>query len=475
MQGRLLILDAVSTNRIVLNAMLEPACYDIAQGESLIGAMQAIRQSRPDLVLTSWSLPDGTALDLRESMDKLDPDREIPVIAIARAGDSADRQRALRAGLADLLVHPLDETMLQARLRSILRARPSAAAYDFSESPMSAEHASSGFAEQADSFTRNDRIAVMAADPLLAQSWCKKLGAQLNQPIVAYALGQRHAILGASRPPDAIIVALEGTRPDPALRLLADLRAGSATRHTAVIAVPIKDDAESAAHALDLGADDVMTGPFEAGELALRIQAQLRRKHLSDRLRSTVRDGLRAALIDPMTGLYNRRYAIPHLAHTVRRSAKSGKSFAVIMADLDHFKRINDGHGHLAGDAVLVEAAARLRDTLDRQDVIARIGGEEFLIVLRDVDAAKAHKIADRLRKAINARPFQLSPSGLEERITMSVGVAICPPASERDGYGFPDDPDEPQITALLREADQALYESKHAGRNKVTMVSAAA
>lgn len=475
MQGRLLILDAVPTNRIVLNAMLEPACYDIAQGESILSAMKVMRKSRPDLVLTAWSMPDGTAIDLREAMDKIDPDREIPIIAISRPGDTADRQSALRAGLADILVHPLDETMLQARLRSILRSRLNAAAYDFSDSPMTAEHAAPGFAEPVETFARNDRIAVVAHDPVLAQKWCAELGAQLNQPVAAYALGQRHAILGAPRPPDALIVALDGTRPDPALRLLADLRAGSATRHVAVIAVPVAGAAEAAAHALDLGADDVMTGPFEAGELALRIQAQLRRKHLSDRLRLTVRDGLRAALIDPMTGLYNRRYAIPHLAHTVRRSAKSGKSFAVIMADLDHFKRINDSYGHLAGDAVLVEAAARLRDALDRQDVIARIGGEEFLIVLRDVDAAKAHRKADKLRRAINAEPFQLSPSGIREHVTMSVGVAICPPASERDGYGFPDDPDEPQITALLREADQALYESKHGGRNKVTVVGAAA
>lgn len=162
-QGQLLILDAVSTNRIVLNAMLEPACYDIAQGETILCALKSIRQNCPDLVLTSWSLPDGTAADLREAMDKIDPDREIPVIAIARGGDIADRRGALHAGLADLLVHPLDETMLQARLRSILRARPSTAAYDLSETQFGSGM-DAGFAEAPDTFARNDRIAIVGRD-----------------------------------------------------------------------------------------------------------------------------------------------------------------------------------------------------------------------------------------------------------------------------------------------------------------------
>ncbi|MGR3804898.1 diguanylate cyclase domain-containing protein [Marinibacterium profundimaris] len=514
MQGRLIILDAVSTNRIVLNALLEPACYDIDQATTIGGALTSVRLQRPDLILTAWSLPDGVATDLCEALEGPDPDREIPVVAIAHAGDCVDRQGALRAGLADLMVHPLDEAMLHARLRSILRTRPPTTTYpthfDLAP-PADAGHGGppgldeaparfSGVAEgrqvamqldgapagrpraplgdrrgDAPAGRNRDRIAVLADDPETAFAWCQGLGGQLNQPVAGYALSQRQAVLGADFPPDAVVVAVDGSRPQPALRLLSDLRAGPTTREAAVIAVTSPGDPKGAAHALDLGADDVMQGPFEPGELALRIQAQLRRKQLSDRLRTTVRDGLRAALIDPMTGLYNRRFAIPHLAHTLRHSARSGKSFALMMADLDHFKRINDTHGHLAGDAVLVEAAQRLSDAVGRQDVVARIGGEEFLVILRDTDPTAAARSADRLRRAINGRPFPIAPTGRTERVTISIGLVISPPAGDDGSLGFPDDPEDPRIARLLSEADHALYESKHAGRNKVTVVGAAA
>ncbi|MBB96833.1 MAG: diguanylate cyclase response regulator [Rhodobacteraceae bacterium] len=506
MQARLLILDAVSTNRIVLNALLEPSCYTIDQAASIAEGMAHVRTARPDLVLTAWSLPDGSAMDLRAALDGADRDRDIPVLAIARPGESTDRRAALQAGLTDVLFHPLDESMLHARLRSILRRRPPSSAFDLPTdsfvAPPVAEPA--GFAEPRAGFTvadatstaddsrhdngpgirkttapapvlDRDRVVVLAEDPETALAWGQRLGTRLDRPVAGYALAQRQAVFGAAAPPDALVLALDPARPAPAMRLLADLRAGTSTRHVAVIVLLMTPNPQAAAHALDLGADDVMTGPFESCELALRVQAQLRRKQLSDRLRNTVRDGLRAALVDPMTGLYNRRYAIPYLAHTVRQSSRTGKGFAVMMADLDHFKRINDRHGHLAGDTVLIEAAARLRAALDRPDMVARIGGEEFLIVLGDADDTRARTMADTLRRAINGRPFHILPAGRCVTVTMSIGVALCPPAHERDGYGFPDDPDEPQIMAILNRADQALYDSKHAGRDKVTMVGAAA
>ncbi|WP_428928451.1 diguanylate cyclase domain-containing protein [Marinibacterium sp. SX1] len=505
MQGRLLILDAVSTNRIVLTALLEPACYTVDQGQTLADALVALRIDRPDLVLTAWSLPDGSAMDLRAALDAEDPDRLVPVVAIARPGELTDRRAALRAGLTDLLVHPLDETMLQARLRAILRARPAGPALDLGPDPdnhgrppdpprtwpetapdtsaraAGAPHAAPGFAEPRPGFARPGRVAILADEPETAHAWCQGLSAQLNQPVSGFGMMQRGQVLNAVHPPDVVVLALTADRPGPALRCLADLRAGPSTRHMAVIALPRGRDgvASAAVQALDMGADDVMPGPFEPGELALRVQAQLRRKHLSDRLRNTVRDGLRAALIDPMTGLYNRRYALPHLAHVIRQSARTGRSFAVMMADLDHFKRINDQHGHLAGDAVLTEAAGRLRAALDPQHVLARIGGEEFLVVLRDTDAPTARAVADALRRAVDARPFPVgdAPDGQlrKEAVTVSIGVAICPPAGDPDVYGFPDDPDEPRLAALLQQADRALYTSKNAGRNTVTIARSAA
>lgn len=477
MQGRLLILDAVLTNRILLNAVLEPACYQVDQAATIAQGMAMMRQDAADLILTAWDLPDGTALDLRAALDRLDPDRTLPVIAIARPGDRPDRQAAFRAGLTDLLVCPLDEAMLQARLRSILRARVPSPVCDFPSQPaVTCVPAGPGFAEDAPGFAQLGRVVVMADDPATAGIWSRTLSMRMNRPVAGHVLAQRHAVLGAARPPDAVVVAVNGDRPDPALRLLCDLRAGADTRHVAVIAVPTGGDGLGAVRALDLGADDVMPVPFDGAELALRVDALLRRKHLADRLRSTVRDGLRAALMDPMTGLYNRRYALPYLAQSLRQSDVGGPGVAVLIADLDHFKRINDSHGHLAGDAVLTEVADRLRAVLeemgDGPHMLARMGGEEFLIVLPQVAPETLPDRADRLRRAINGRPFLVGAARLPEAVTVSIGVAFWSALGE--GHGDLVGEEDP-VAAILNEADSALYMSKHAGRDTVTVAGAAA
>ncbi|MEM8730800.1 MAG: diguanylate cyclase [Pseudomonadota bacterium] len=484
MQGRLLILDAVPTNRIVLNALLEPACFGVSQGSSIADGIAALAQDPPDLILTAWSLPDGTAMDLCAALSGPDPDRQIPVVAIAHPGDGADRQGGLRAGLTDLMVHPLNEGMLHARLRSLLRSQLPATAFELAAAPATPaapdgsgapRHTSAGFAEAPSPFAPAERVAILANDTETAATWSQGLSASLNQSVAGYTWMQRQDVLGAFNAPDVFVVSINGDRPDPAFRFLSDLRAGPTTRHAAAIAVSDAGDVLGAAHALDLGADDVMHGPFDAGELALRIHAQLRRKRLSDRVRSTVRDGLRAALVDPMTGLYNRRYAIPHLAHIMRQSVLSGRHFAVMMADLDHFKRINDTHGHMAGDAILIEVSERLRAALGQSGMLARIGGEEFLIVLAEADAATVRQTADCLRAAVGTTRFSVAASGRSEQMTISIGAALCPPADAGAGYGFSENPQDPRITAVLQQADKALYESKHAGRNTVTFVRAAA
>ncbi|MGV6850405.1 MAG: diguanylate cyclase domain-containing protein [Marinibacterium sp.] len=476
MEERLLLIDAVATNRIAMHALLDPAGYALDEQTTIADAMAAISENRPLLILTAWSLPDGTAADLRQALDALDPDHEIPVIALAHPSQAARPCAALLAGLADMLYLPVDAELLQAKVRSVLRLHdrivelglPPAAA----PGTQMQETELSGLAEAPAPFVRRRQVLVFSNDGDIATDWAKKLDPCLKNPVCGHDLGQYPGILSAGAPPDAVVLDLTS---DAALSLLADLRARTRSGHIALIAVARGNDPMVGARALDLGADDVMTGPFDAAELALRVTAQLRRKHLSDRLRSTVRDGLRAALTDPMTGLYNRRYAIPHLSHTFRWSAQTGRGFAVMMADLDHFKRINDIHGHLAGDEVLIEAAKRLRNALDRSHVIARIGGEEFLIVMRDTDTAAAHEAADRLRRAVDERPFVVAPTGTSENVTISIGVAICQPGPDGVPADLVEEPDEPQITSIMHEADLALYESKHAGRNTVTVVRAAA
>ena len=264
------------------------------------------------------------------------------------------------------------------------------------------------------------------------------------------------------------MIGLNGRTASEGLRLLADLRANPTTRHAGVLAV-LEDDARTlAADALDLGAGDLMVHGFEPRELALRLKSQIAQKQTHDRLRTSVEKGLRAAVIDPMTGLFNRRYAIPYLSRVISQHIKGGRSFAVMLADLDHFKAINDRFGHVAGDAVLTEAAHRLKNDLRAEDLIARIGGEEFLIVLPDASKKDAQIAAERLRKRIDATAFVLPEGAGTTHVTVSIGVAVICQGVLRPHSGGD------TTTTLLKLADDALYGSKGAGRNQVTLVDAA-
>jgi two-component system, cell cycle response regulator len=256
--------------------------------------------------------------------------------------------------------------------------------------------------------------------------------------------------------PDVFILHDDGRNPSGTLRLLSELKSHQTTRHAAVCVVGPAGEGDEAAMAFDLGADDAVGPSVTAEELALRTRGLLRRKQQSDRRRAQMQDGLRMAMHDPLTGLFNRRAAAPQLAAIAARAKAEGTPFAVLVMDLDRFKQVNDEHGHAAGDQVLVEVARRLQTNLRESDVLARIGGEEFLAILPRSCINVARRVAERLCEVMDDQPIRLQ-SGEELRVTVSIGVAV---AGSEGSFA---------VEGLVEQADLALLESKGAGRNQVT------
>jgi two-component system cell cycle response regulator len=210
--------------------------------------------------------------------------------------------------------------------------------------------------------------------------------------------------------------------------------------------------------ALDLGASDVLAGPCDTEELVLRLRARLREKRASDRRRAAVERELHHAVTDLLTGLPNRRAAFARLAQI---SARCSLGYALMILDLDRFKEVNDRHGHPAGDIVLREVARRLAGNLRQGDLVARIGGEEFLVVLPETPLVPARVAAERLRRAVEAQPVSLG-SGEAIYVTLSIGLCL--------GRGPGD-----TVEAALSRADKALYLAKSSGRNTVSVVRSVA
>jgi two-component system cell cycle response regulator len=260
---------------------------------------------------------------------------------------------------------------------------------------------------------------------------------------------------------ELIIASLSMPDNDP-LRLVSQWRASEAFRQLPILLLADEGELPRLAKGLDLGANDYLIRPVDRNELLARVRSQVRRKRLQDRLRENYRRSLSLALTDELTGLFNRRYVIAHLEELlVRMAHDSLPETAVMMFDVDHFKSVNDRFGHPAGDDALRQLAERALRGVRSIDLVARLGGEEFIVVMPETSLPAAVTVAERLRHSIATEPFRIQTAGERQPITISVGVAAAEPGDTVD--------------RLLQRADEALYGAKNGGRNQVVVRQTAA
>ena len=222
-----------------------------------------------------------------------------------------------------------------------------------------------------------------------------------------------------------------------------------------------KESKDDVIAGLESGADDYLTKPFHAEELKARLRTGQRILNLEDRL-VEAREQMRfKATHDALTGLWNHGMILDVLQREVSRGQREGNSVAILMCDLDHFKRINDSYGHQVGDELLQETARRLSNSVRPYDAVGRYGGEEFLVLMPGCDGARARERAEEIRVSVGECPAMTARGPVA--FTLSVGAL----ASGDWGRA--------SAERLLKEADAALYRAKEAGRNRVVFAAASA
>ena len=227
--------------------------------------------------------------------------------------------------------------------------------------------------------------------------------------------------------------------------------------YTYILLLTSKSQKEDLIEGMDAGADDYITKPFDQHELQVRLRAGRRLVDLQAELLSA-REALREqATKDSLTHLWNRSSIFDLLCRELARAERENTPVGVVMVDLDHFKSVNDNHGHFAGDAVLCESARRMQSTIRQYDAIGRYGGEEFLVMLPGCDEQGSFNLAERMRKQLSQLQMPLTENSIN--VTASFGATVALPGQVWTAE------------SLIRKADEALYLAKRLGRNRVEVL----
>lgn len=445
MTARILVVDDNAANRALLHATLTAEYYTVACVAGGEEALEAASRNPPDVILLDVMMP---GLSGYEVCRRLKADRRlspIPVVMVTALDSPREMVQGLECGADEFLTKPLDDLALFARVRSLVRLKRVLDEWRLRQPEGAGDGRGEALADEPAGEAR-----------LLLLSGC----GEVRETMAAIARGHRHDLRcqqqleeGGAADYDLVLADLACPSID-ALRLCSEARSDPASRHVPFVLIGRPDQRQLLFKGLDLGANDYLLHPLNPNEAAARLATQVRRHRLQQRIQNRHQASLDQAMHDALTGLYNRHYLQMHLPRLQAQAFEAGRPLALIVCDLDHFKAVNDRHGHAAGDAVLRAVAGRLAGGVRAPDLVTRFGGEEFIVLLPDTGLEAAMGIAERLRRDLAAAPVSL-PDGGVLPVTASFGVSTVLW-------------DECNAEAAIRRADAALYRAKRLGRNQV-------
>ncbi|HVQ11880.1 MAG TPA: PleD family two-component system response regulator [Methyloceanibacter sp.] len=452
MTARVLVVDDVDANVKLLEARLTADYFEVRTARSGREALEICASEGVDVVLLDVMMPGMDGFEVCRRLKSEPCTQHIPVIMVTALDHPSDRVKGLEAGADDFLTKPVDDIALVKRVRNLARLKMLTDEMVMRASTEEQMGLAGGLLTPFDQVARGGRILVVEDQD---HAFGRIQGALKGEFEVVQETDPANALRRLPEEDfDLMIVSLDLRHAD-GLRLCSQVRSIDRTRHLPLLILAEPGDDARLLRGLDMGVNDYIVRPIDANELLARARTQVKRKRYVDHLRVRLEHSVEMAILDPLTGLHNRRYMASHLGTLFDDAPLRGKPLSILLIDIDHFKAVNDSHGHDAGDAVLREFAARIRRNTRGIDLACRLGGEEFVVVMPDCDLDKAYHVGERLRQCIAAAPFEVGGRAGTVPVTASVGVA----ALEFAG-------DTPEL--ILKRADQALYCAKRDGRNRV-------
>lgn len=449
MSARVLVVDDVEANRKLLCAKLAHEYFQVTTAVDGLDAIDKAIATEPDIILLDVMMPRMDGFEACREL-KFDPRTEhIPIVMVTALNEREDRLKGLRAGADDFLTKPINNLQLLSRVRALSK-------YKLVADELRKREASGrriGVIDVTPSGRGQvpARVLVVDDNERQAARICRYLESDHKPMTLSNATGGLGA--GAATV-DLMVLSLGGDKYD-GLKLCAYLRNLEATRDLPILAIVGAEDEDLAVRALDLGASDILVRPIDPEELLARVKTQVSKKRYIDALRARLDQSMELAVTDQLTGLHNRRFMENQLEQFMKRANMGGGPVSILLCDLDHFKKVNDGHGHDVGDEVLREFSGRLMANIRPSDIACRYGGEEFMVIMPDTTIQMAQLTAERIREKVHGQAFSIKGGRDRLKVTMSGGASVTFP---------PDD----SVSLLIKRADEALYQAKEAGRNKI-------
>ncbi|HYM59802.1 MAG TPA: diguanylate cyclase [Thermoanaerobaculia bacterium] len=411
----ILLLEDDPVGHRILQRVLEKQGMQVRGALTLTAALELLATKMPDAIVSDIFVPDGRGYQLIERLRSLPGGESRPAIITSGLAGFADRVQAVRCG-ADAFFHkPLDYTELVRALENLLEL-------------------AKGEPRRVRCYERSFEKSTAIASILEDGGFEARISTSVNR---------FDADLSSQRPD---LVVLDTRLPDAdGYELARYIRQKPGFATTPIVFISSEAGPRAHIAGVDAGADDYLIYPVDPGILLATVKARINRarfvRHLVEH--------------DELTGLLTQSAFLRHLKQLwADRYRHPEQQPTIIMLDLDHFKAVNDTHGHTVGDRVLASLGMLLRKRLRRSDTVARYGGEEFAILVPDLSTSESVRLIDRLREEF-ASIEQLGAAGAAFTVTYSAGIAAMPPSSAR-----PED--------WIAAADRALYDAKHGGRNRV-------
>ena len=452
MTARILVVDDVPANVKLLEARLLAEYFEVFTASGGVEAIETCATSKVDVVLLDVMMPGMDGFEVCRRL-KADPaTSHIPVVMVTALDQTSDRIRGLEAGADDFLTKPVNDLQLMTRVKSLVRLKTLT-----DELRLRASTSREiGFEDVLAGRTRDaearPRVLLVDGRPRSVERIRNYLADEAD--VDAVADPQMGLIQAAAAPYECLLVPASAESHDP-LRLCSQLRSLDRTRFLPVILLAEPGDEDRIIRGLEIGVNDYLVRPIDRQELIARLRTQVRRSRYNDRLRASVTQTIEMAVIDSITGLYNRRYVEAHLNTLCDRAIMRRRPLSIVFLDLDNLKIVNDTHGHAAGGKALGECARLLQKFIRGIDLACRYGGDEFVIVMPDTSRDIAMRVAERICQAISVEQIDIEAGQPKISVTVSVGVASLY-RTDKTAKG------------ILDRADTAMYMAKKSGGNRV-------